>query len=99
MRSASCSGVRPPLSPMIHSASASCERGANISQTTPVHARVTSRCQIPSACGTFVAAKTRASPRVPPRNLNGKEGVDGSSPSEGLKEKPVNGQLHNQRPP
>jgi hypothetical protein len=31
-----------------------------------------------------VVAAARACPRFPPRNLNGKEGVDGSSPSEGF---------------
>jgi hypothetical protein len=68
------------------------EHGGNTSPTTRVHARVTSRRQIPSACGTFVAANARACPRFPPRNLNGKEGVDGSSPSEGsiLQEIPAN---------
>jgi len=65
-----------------------CERGANISRTTRVHARVTRRCQIPSVCAAFVPSQTRACPDVPPRNLNGKEGVDGSSPSEGLRQKP-----------
>ncbi len=33
----------------------------------------------------FLVAKTQSCPRFPPQNLNGKEGVDGSSPSEGLK--------------
>jgi len=37
-----------------------------------------------------VPAATRACPRVPPQNLNGKEGIDGSSPSEGLRQNPCN---------
>jgi hypothetical protein len=63
---------------------ASCERDANIRATTRVHARVTYRHLIPQVCGTFVAVNARACPRFPPQNLHGKEGVDGSSPSEGL---------------
>ncbi len=47
--------------------------------------RVRSRLQILEVCGGSVVAVTRAYPRFPPRNLNCKEGVDGSSPSEGLK--------------
>jgi len=35
-----------------------------------------------------VAVHARACPRSPPRNLNGKEGVDGSSPQEGFPEIP-----------
>jgi hypothetical protein len=31
-----------------------------------------------------VIANDRACPRLPPLNLHGKEGVDGSSPSEGF---------------
>jgi hypothetical protein len=62
-----------------------CERGANTSPTTSVHTRATFRRQILEVCAAFVAAKARAYPRFPRRNLNGKEGVDGSSPSEGLK--------------
>jgi hypothetical protein len=60
------------------------EHGGNTSPTTRVHARVTPRRQSPCACGAFVVAAARACPRFPPRNLNGKEGVDGSSPSEAL---------------
>ncbi len=75
--------LRPPSLP-----GPPCERGANTSATTRVHARVTPRRQIPSTCGVFVPAKTRACPPFPPRNLNGKEGVDGSSPSEGSAKAP-----------
>ena len=35
-------------------------------------------------------ANARACPLLPPQNLHGKEGVDGSSPSEGLPKVPVN---------
>ena len=51
--------------------------------TTGAPARVTCRLEIPAVCPTSVPSQTRACPRFPPRNLNGKEGVDGSSPSEG----------------
>jgi hypothetical protein len=36
-------------------------------------------------CRTKVVASDRACTRLPPQNLHGKEGVDGSSPSEGSK--------------
>jgi hypothetical protein len=42
-------------------------------------------------CRTNVLADDRACPRLPPQNLHGKEGVDGSSPSEGLQLNPANG--------
>ena len=48
-----------------------------------VHARATCCLQIPAVCAVFVLSQTRACPRFPPRNLNGKEGVSGSSPEEG----------------
>ena len=38
-------------------------------------------------------AGTPPCPRVSPLNLHGKEGVDGSSPSEGLRKSPANGWL------
>jgi hypothetical protein len=69
-----------------------CERGANTSPTTSVHTRATFRRQILEVCAAFVAAKARAYPRFPRRN-HGKEGVDGSSPSEGLPKVPANRQL------
>jgi hypothetical protein len=52
--------------------------------TTGVHSRATCRLQIPAVCAVFVPRRPRACPRFRPRNLNGKEGVDGSSPSEGF---------------
>jgi hypothetical protein len=69
-------------------ANSSCERGANISASTRVLARVTLPRQIRSVCGAFVDAATLACPRFPPLAQDGKEGVDGSSPSEGF-EKPL----------
>ena len=36
-------------------------------------------------------ASARACTPLPPQNLHGKEGVDGSSPSEGLSKSPANG--------
>ncbi len=41
----------------------------------------------PFSCADFVVARSRACPRFP---LHGKEGVDGSSPSEGLHNVPAN---------
>jgi hypothetical protein len=71
------------------SADKACEHGANISQSTRVHARVTPECQIPPVCGAFVADVTRPCPRFPRLSQDGKEGVEGWSPSEGL-EVPAN---------
>src|SRR5438094_7229724 len=41
-------------------------------------------------CTTNVLANDRACTRIPPRNFHGKEGVDGSSPSEGFPKTPAN---------
>ena len=54
------------------------------SPITRVHARVTSPSPDQSVSWTFAAAVTLAFPRFPPWFQDGKEGVDGSSPSEGL---------------
>jgi hypothetical protein len=40
-----------------------------------------------------VIASARACTPLPPQNLHGKEGVDGSSPSEGLHKSPANGHM------
>jgi len=40
-------------------------------------------------CRRMCVAGDRACPRVTPRNLHGKEGVDGSSPSEGFERSPA----------
>ena len=60
------------------------EPGANTSPSPGGHARVTSPRRSPSTCGAFVPAVIRPCPRFPPPSENGKEGVDGSSPSEGF---------------
>jgi hypothetical protein len=60
------------------------EPDANTSPSMCGHARVTSLHQIPSVCATIVPAKTRPCPRFPRLHENGKEGVNGSSPLEGL---------------
>ena len=61
------------------------ERGVNITvATSAAHARVTPRHWNPSVCGAFVAAVPRSCPRFPRRPRMVREGVDGSSPSEGL---------------
>jgi hypothetical protein len=46
--------------------------------------RVKLRRRVRRTCRAFGYSETSACPRVPPQNLNGKEGVDGSSPSEGF---------------
>jgi hypothetical protein len=62
-----------------------CERDANVSPSMRVHARVTTPRQIPPVCGAFVAAETQPCPRFPALAQDGKEGVGGSSPPQGLK--------------
>src|SRR5919106_1493716 len=44
-------------------------------------------------CRRNCVASDRACTRVTPQNLHGKEGVDGSSPSEGLHKSPANGHV------
>src|SRR5437667_12601078 len=44
-------------------------------------------------CRRMCVASDRACTRVTLRNLHGKEGVDGSSPSEGLQKYPANGHM------
>ena len=70
-----------------------CERYANIRRSTRVHARVTSVRRILLVCGAFVPAVTRACLRIPAWFQDGKEGVDGSSPSEGSAKAPEIGAL------
>ena len=70
---------------VVHTDDMPCERGANISPSTRVHARVTLLRRVRLVCGAFVPAVTRVCPRVPRSSQDGKEGVDGSSPSEGSK--------------
>ena len=75
---------------VVHIADKSCEREANISPTMRGHARVMFPLQIPLVGGAFVRPKTRPCPRLPAWFQDGKEGVDGSSPSEGFVELPAN---------
>jgi hypothetical protein len=59
------------------------------SSDTHWQARVRSRRRILPTCGAFVPARTHPCPRFPRLFQDGKEGVDGSSPSEGLKKNPA----------
>ena len=56
-----------------------------MSASTRVHTRVTFRRRISLVCGVFLVALTLPYPRLPALAKNGKEGVDGSSPSEGFR--------------
>src|SRR3954468_24566549 len=67
------------------------EPDANIRRYPRVHARVTSVRGIPLVCRAFVLAVTLACPRFPTWFQDGKEGVDGSSPSEGSAKAPRTG--------
>ena len=68
-------------------------RGGYASETTVGHARALPTHPYRQICRTNVSANDRACTRLPPQNLHGKEGVDGSSPSEGFGKKPANGAL------
>ena len=59
-------------------------RGGYASETTVGHARALPTHPYRQICRTNVSANDRACTRLPPQNLHGKEGVDGSSPSEGF---------------
>ena len=59
-------------------------RDGYISESSCGHARALPTHYERPICRTNMAADARACTRVPPQNLHGKEGVDGSSPSEGL---------------
>ena len=59
-------------------------RDGYISSSTSGHARALTAQREGPICREDVVASAHACPRVPPQNLHGKEGVDGSSPSEGL---------------
>jgi hypothetical protein len=66
-------------------------RDGYIGESTPGHARaVTTRAEGPF-CGRNVIASARACTPLPPQNFHGKEGVDGSSPSEGFAKAPQMG--------
>src|SRR5206468_9341848 len=53
-----------------------------------VHARARQTCRYGKICRRNVIASARPCTPVPPQNLHGKEGVDGSSPSEGSAKAP-----------
>src|SRR6266498_3167073 len=59
-------------------------RDGYISLDTRGHARTLKTQREVSVCRENVIASARPCTPVPPQNLHGKEGVDGSSPSEGL---------------
>ncbi len=53
------------------------------------HARTLKTQPKGPVCRENVIASARPCPPVPPTNLHGKEGVDGSSPSEGFSKRPA----------
>src|SRR5918996_3279086 len=59
-------------------------RDGYTSRSTPGHARTLAAHRQRPICRTNVTANDRACTRVPPLDFHGKEGVDGSSPSEGF---------------
>jgi hypothetical protein len=59
-------------------------RDGYISESTSGHARAPATRSADAICRTNVLANDRACTPIPLQNLHGKEGVDGSSPSEGL---------------
>jgi hypothetical protein len=64
-------------------------RDGYISESTRRHARARpTHCQL-VICRTNVLANDRACTRLPRQNLHGKEGVDGSSPSEGSNKRKI----------
>ena len=66
-------------------------RDGYIRLSTRGHARTRSTRLEDSICRKNVPASVRPCPPVPPLNLHGKEGVDGSSPSEGFTKALQNG--------
>ena len=59
-------------------------RDGYISESTCGHARALPTRSERPICRTNVTANDRACTRLSPQNFHGKEGVDGSSPSEGF---------------
>jgi hypothetical protein len=59
-------------------------RDGYISESTRGHARALPTHRERLICRTNVPANARACTPLPPLDFHGKEGVDGSSPSEGL---------------
>jgi hypothetical protein len=66
-------------------------RDGYISESTGVRGRAPATRADGSICGTNVLANDRACTHVALSNFHGKEGVDGSSPSEGLHKRPAMG--------
>src|SRR5262249_39687479 len=64
-------------------------RDGYVTPSTSGHPRALATRAEGPVCRTNVSASARACTPLPPQNLHGKEGVDGSSPSEGLK-RPAN---------
>jgi hypothetical protein len=64
-------------------------RDGYISESTRGHTRARPTHREDAICRKNVVASARACTPVPPRNLHGKEGVDGSSPSEGFDSLPA----------
>ena len=69
-------------------------RDGYISSSTSGHTRARSTRLEGAICRKNVSARAPPCPPVPPLNLHGKEGVDGSSPSEGLHKSPANGHFY-----
>jgi hypothetical protein len=66
-------------------------RDGYVSEGTPGHGRALPTPAEGSICRTNALADDRACAPLPPQNFHGKEGVDGSSPSEGSAKPPQNG--------
>ena len=71
------------LLPVFHLDNAARVRDGYIRSSTRGHTRARPTRPEGSFCRRNVIASARSCPPVPPLNLHGKEGVDGSSPSEG----------------
>jgi hypothetical protein len=69
-------------------------RDGYISESTSGHARALATRSAEAICRTNVLANDRACAPVPSQNLHGKEGVDGSSPSEGFLRKALQNGLY-----
>src|ERR671918_2643016 len=83
-------GASPPLS-VERTDNRPRVRDGYIRSGTVGHARARATRREAAICRTNVVASARACTRLPPQNLHGKEGVDGSSPSEGSAKAPQTG--------
>src|SRR6476659_3136830 len=66
-------------------------RDGYVSPSVRGHARALATPAERPICRTNVLANDRACTPLPPQNFHGKEGLDGSSPSEGFKKSPAKG--------